>query len=173
MSNHLAVATVTAVLARMLSEALAEAPAGGVESARVTTLRPDMLAAADGDARGINVFLYQVSANVPWATADLPTRRVDGAPLQRPHQALDLHYLLTFSGDERVLEPQRMLGTAVSTLVARPVLSRELVRDVLVRARADDPTTWEQFSDLAEQIDVVRMSWLPLNLEELSKLWST
>jgi hypothetical protein len=170
-SNSLAVATVTAVISQLLSEALADAPDGSVQSADVTTMRPDMLATTDGEARGINVFLYQVSANPSWAAADLPTRRGDATPVTKPQQALDLHYLLTFSGDEMLLEPQRLLGTAISTMVARPVLSRERVRGVIERAVAGD--TWEQFSDLAEQIDVVRLTWLPLNLEELSKLWST
>ena len=173
MSNSLAVAMVTAALRRILGEALVGVPAGGVENARVTTLRPDMLADVDGDARGINVFLFKVSANGAWTGADLPTRRPDGTVLTRPQQALNLHYLLTFSGDEAALEPQRMLGVAVSTLAAQPVLSRELVLRTIERDLADDPTTWEQFSDLADQIDVVRFTLLPLNLEELSKLWST
>ncbi len=173
MSNSLAVASVTAVLSRMLSEALAVAPDGSVQSATVTTLRPDMLAAADAGSRGINVFLYQVSANAALAAADLPARRGDATVVTKPHQALDLHYLLTFTGDESLLEPQRLMGTAISTVVARPVLSRELVRAVIERAQAEAPNTWQQFSDLAEQIDVVRLTWLPLNLEELSKLWST
>jgi len=173
MSNPLSVAMVTAALGRVLGEALAAAPPGGVPSVGVTTLRPDMLASADGDARGINVFLYQVMPNGSWAAADLPTRRADGTLLTRPQQALDLHYLLTFSGDESELEPQRMLGVAVSTLAARPVLSRELVRDAIEHAVDADPTTWEQFSDLADQVDVVRFTLLPLSLEELSKLWST
>ena len=173
MSNSLAVAMVTAALRRILGEALVSVPAGGVENARVTTLRPNMLADVDGDARGINIFLFEVAANGAWTGADLPTRRPDGTLLTRPQQALNLNYLLTFSGDENALEPQRMLGVAVSTLAAQPVLSRELLLQIIARDQTDDPTTWEQFSDLADQIDVVRFTLLPLNLEELSKLWST
>ncbi|MGH4024801.1 MAG: DUF4255 domain-containing protein [Pseudonocardiaceae bacterium] len=173
MSNSLSVAMVTAALGRILGEALVGVPAGGVENAQVTTLRPDTLANVNGDARGINIFLYQVTANGAWTSADLPTRRADGTVMTRPQQALDLHYLLTFSGDESTLEPQRMLGIAVSTLVARPVLSRELLRDIIEHARNEDPTAWEQFSDLADQIDVVRFTLQPLNLDELSTLWST
>ena len=45
MSNSLAVAMVTAALRRMLGEALVAVPAGGVQNAQVTTLRPDMLSA--------------------------------------------------------------------------------------------------------------------------------
>jgi len=173
MSNSLAVATVTAALRSILNEALVTVPAGSVPNARVTTLRPDMLANADGDARGINVFLYQISGNGSWGNAALPARRSDGTVVARPEQAIDLHYLLTFSGDEAALEPQRMLGAAVTALVTRPVLSRALLGDVVAAAVVADPTTWLQFSDLAEQIDLVRFTPLSLNLEELSKLWST
>jgi hypothetical protein len=173
MSNSLAVATVTAALRWILGEALVTVPGGGVNTARVTTLRPDMLANADGDARGINVFLYQVTGNGSWGNAALPARRSDGTVVARPEAAIDLHYLFTFSGDETALEPQRMLGAAVTALCTRPVLSRALLREIVRRAVAEDPGTWLQFSDLVEQIDLVRFIPLSLNLEELSKLWST
>src|SRR5690242_9351484 len=116
---------VTAALRRTLGEALVAVPTGGVENARVTTLRPDMLGAADGDARGINIFLYQVTTDGAWAGHALPTRRDDGSLVTRPEQAVDLHYLLTFSGDENALEPQRMLGATLTAMVAEPVLSRQ------------------------------------------------
>jgi hypothetical protein len=173
MSNTLAVATVTAALSRILSEALAATSPGGVHGVGVTTVRPDMLATTDGGARSVNLFLYQVVPDGNWMAADLPTRRPDGSLLTRPQQALDLRYLLTFSGDESALEPQRLLGLTVTTLAAGPVLSREVVRTAIAKAVHDDPTTWLQFSDLAEQVDVVRVTMQPMNLEELSKLWST
>jgi hypothetical protein len=173
MSNSAAVATVTAALRHVLNEALVGLPGGAIANARVTTLRPDMLANADGDARGINVFLYQTSINGSWNNAALPARRADGTGVARPEQAVDLHYLLTFSGDETALEPQRMLGAAVTALCARPVLSRALIRAIIASAVEADQTTWLQFSDLAEQVDLVRFTPLSLNLEELSRLWST
>ncbi|HET7328222.1 MAG TPA: DUF4255 domain-containing protein [Nocardioidaceae bacterium] len=170
MSNALAVATVTATLARVLDEALAAQGDGGVSNVHTTTLRPDMLAAADGAARGVNVFLYEVTPNGAWRDADLPTRRGDGTLVTRPQQALDLHYLLTFSGEENELEPQRLLGLTVTTLAAQPVLSRELVRHAITHGEAPE---YLSFSDLADQIDVVRLTMSSLNLEEMSKLWST
>ena len=174
MSNSLAVAMVTAALRRMLAEALVAVPSGGVQNAVVTALRPDMLAAADGGAHGrINVFLYQVAASTPWAGHALPTRRADGTLVTRPEQALDLHYVLTFSGDENALEPQRMLGAAVTALAADPVLERQQLRDVIAAAVQADPATWQQFSDLPDQVELVRFTPLPLSLDEVSKLWST
>jgi hypothetical protein len=64
------------------------------------------------------------------------------------------------------------MGTTVSTLNTRPVLSRDAIRDAIDQAIADDPSTYLQHSDLVDQIDLVKFSPLPLNLEELSKLWS-
>ena len=172
MSNSLAVAMVTAALSRILGEALVAVPAGGVHNARVTTLRPDMLAAADGNALGINVFLYQVAASPAWAGNALPTRREDGSVLDRAEQALDLHFLLTFSGDENALEPQRMLGAAVTALVAEPVLRRPRLQAIIAAAVAADPGTWQQFSDLPDQVELVRFTPQPMNLDDISKLWS-
>jgi hypothetical protein len=171
MSNTLAVAMVTAALRRILVEALASVPAGGVENPRVTTLRPDLLDGGDGELPGVNIFLYEVAANDATTNGHLPTRRADGTVVNRPYQALDLHYLLTLTGDEAGLEPQRMLGVVVSTLAARPVLSRDLIRAVIASDTADDPTTWERYSDLADQLEGIRFTLLRLELEELSKFW--
>ncbi|MEW9529281.1 DUF4255 domain-containing protein [Microbispora sp. NPDC049125] len=172
MSNHLAVAMVTSALGRTLSEAMAAGPAGGVQNARVTTQRPQTLAATDTDAGGVNVFLYRVVANGARSAAELPARRGDGVLVNRPRQALDLHYLLTFYGNEPALEPQRLLGLAVSTLTLRPVLGREVIGQAVRQAVEDDPAAWQQYADLADQLDAVRLTLLPLNLEELTKLWS-
>jgi hypothetical protein len=117
---------------------------------------------------GANVFLYQVTPNVAWHNADLPTRRAGGDLVQRPQAALDLHYLLTFYGAEAQLEPQRILGIVVRTLHARPILSRELIRQTLGKAKFSFLTG----SNLADGVELVRVTPLPLSLEELSKLWS-
>jgi Pvc16 N-terminal domain len=171
-SNHLAVATVTATLKRTLDEALAAATPGSVPNASASTVRPEDASNGNGGKTGINIYLYQVVPNASLRNDELPTRRSDGSLARRPQAALDLYYLLTFYGDEKEQEPQRLLGTAVSTLNARPVLSRDSIRDAIDQAVADDPSTYLQFSDLVDQIDLVKLSPLPLNLEELSKLWS-
>ena len=49
----------------------------------------------------------------------------------RPQAALDLHYLLTFYGNEAQLEPQRLLGSVVRTLHARPVLTRQQIQQTI------------------------------------------
>jgi hypothetical protein len=119
------------------------------------------------------VYLYHVTPNPSARNVDLPTRRADGTLTQRPQAALDLHYLLTFYGDDKELEPQRLLGSAVRTLHAQPVLSRDLIDAVVAQANAAPPIHPSLVTtDLAAAIDLVRLCPLPLDLEELSKLWS-
>jgi hypothetical protein len=172
MSNALAVATVTATIKRTLDEALAAGMPGSVPNATASTIRPEEATNGNGATTGINIYLYQVVANAALRGEELPTRRSDGSLVRRPQAALDLSYLLTFYGDEKKQEPQRLLGTAVSTLNARPVLSRGAIRNAIEHELADDPSTYLQFSDLVDQIELVKLSPIPLNLEELSKLWS-
>lgn len=162
MSNFLAIATVTAALSELLSEALVP----DVPGSTVTTLRPD----GNGGmpTTGVNVFLYQVTPNAAWNNADLPTRRSDGGLSLRPQAALDLHYLLTFYGDELQLQPQRVLGTVVRAMHARPILTRKLIRDTVAKAKF----SFLADSNLADAVELVKFTPLPLSLEELSKLWS-
>lgn len=162
MSNFLGIATVTAALSQILSEALVP----DVDDAQVTTFRPD----SDGNmpTTGVNIFLYQVTPNAAWQNADLPTRRANGDLVQRPRAALDLHYLLTFYGDEGKLVPQRVLGSVIRSLHAQPILTRDLIRKTIAKNEFDYLIN----SNLADAIELVKFTPLPLSLEDLSKLWS-
>ena len=162
MSNHLAIATVTATL----SEWVRPAVEAEVQGAGVAIGRPDGIDALQDS--GVNFFLYQATPNPAYRNADLPTRRSDGNPVQRPQAALDLHYLLSFYGTESDLEPQRVMGSVVRTLHARPLLSRQAIEDTITSGTFN----FLADSDLAEQIEPVKVTPVPLNLEELSKLWS-
>lgn len=163
MSNYLAIATVTGTLQQLLSNAAAVVP-----GAKVSTARPDGAAPAARDP-GINIFLYQVMPNAAYRNADLPTRRANGQVVQRPQAALMLHYLFSFYGDETNLEPQRLLGAAVRQLHAQPLLTQQDIIQTLANPPYDALLAT---SNLAEQIDLVRITPLGLSLEELSKVWS-
>jgi hypothetical protein len=169
-SNHLAIATVTTVLGQIIEGAAKDAVTG----AGITTQRPGTPASNASPDSGphVNLYLYQVTPNGAWRNADLPTRSANGGLVQRPQAALDLFYLLTFFGNESDLEPQRILGSVATALHARPVLTREKIRSVIQTVVNADPTHYLAGSDLAEQVELVKFSPLPLNLEELSKLWS-
>ena len=168
MSNFLAVATVTAALQRLLQDAAG----ADVPGAQVTTDRPESRSDT-GPHPLVNVYLYQVIPNGAQRNSDLPTRTQAGAAVHRPRAALDLHYLITFYGSEDELEPQRLLGSTVRTLHAQPVLTGQLINDVQTAATANPPKHPSlAATDLANQIDRVKLVPLSLNLEELSKLWS-
>jgi uncharacterized protein DUF4255 len=161
-SNFLGVATVTASLSEVLQAAITP----DVPGAAATTLRPDGNGALPNP--GVNIFLYQVTPNVSWSNADLPSRRANGELVQRPQAALDLHYLLTFYGDDGQLEPQRVLGSVVRTLHAQPVITRDIIRQTIAKSNF----TFLAKSNLADAIELVKFTPAPLSLEELSKLWS-
>jgi len=165
MSNFLAIATVTAALSQVLWEAVVP----DVSGATVTTLRPNPDGGAALPTTGVNVFLYQITPNAAWHNADLPTRRSNGDLIQKPQAALDLHYLLTFYGDDTLMEPQRVLGSVVRTLHARPVLTRDLIRRTIAKV---DFSPFLASSDLADSVEMVKFTPIPLSLEDLSKLWS-
>jgi uncharacterized protein DUF4255 len=169
MSNFLAVATVTAALQKLLQQPVA----ADVPGAKVTAERPDTLTPAPSEPT-VNVYLYQVVADPARRNQDLPTRRPDGSGVQQPRAALDLHYLISFHGDDSELEPQRLLGSAVRTLHARPLITRQLIDEVVAAAgAADEPKyPWVVTTDLADADEVVRLCPLTLDLEETSKLWS-
>jgi Pvc16 N-terminal domain len=160
MSNILAIAAVTEALVNLLDKYL---PAAGVNGAQVAHVRPDQ---KELPVPGINVFLYQVTPNTALRNADLPTRAPDGTLLRRPQAALDLHYLLTFYGNDKEFEPQRLLGAATLALHAHPVLTRDLIQPVPMGGGASAD------SHLASQSELVRITPIAFSLEELSKLWS-
>lgn len=163
MSNFLAIATATATLSQLIQDAIS----ADVPGASVSTVRPDSNGNNVPDI-GVNLYLYQVTPNPAWRNADLPTRNSDGQLVQRPRAAFDLHYLLTFYGDDTQLEPQRLVGSVVRTLHAQPMLTRQMIRTTI-----NSPSfNYLVNSDLADEVEMVKFTPFPLSLEELSKLWS-
>ncbi len=163
MSNFLSVATVTATLRRFLQGVVA----ADVNGATVTTVRPTETGAGLPQT-GVNIFLFEVSPNPELRNFDLPARRSDGSAIQRPVAAVDLHYLFSFYGDQSTLEPQRLLGSVVRTLHARPILTREMIRDTV----ADPAFGFLAGSDLDAETELVRVVPLNFGLQELSQLWT-
>ena len=167
MSNFLAIAAATATLRQIIEDAVK----ADVNGADVTALRPNA-PTTDLPSPGVNLFLYQVTPNAAWRNADLPTRRAGGDLIQKPRVALDLHYLLSFYGDDKALEPQRLLGSTVRTLHEQPFLSRDKIRQVIDAAVNADPNHFLAKADLDEEPELVKFTPHALSLEELSKLWS-
>lgn len=163
MSDHLSIAAVTKTLCDMLGDALmAELPS---EQVKVTAARPS--SSTKGEA-SVFVFLYRVAPNAARRNEDLPARSSSGQLDQRPRLALDLHYLISFQGDEQSFTPERMLGVAASHLHAHPLLTCDVIERSLAQAKAPLSSC-----NLAKEPQPIRLTPLELPLEDLTNLWST
>ena len=162
MTNHLAIATVTAALKNILTEELTIDETG----LKVTTARPDR--PIDNPPQpGVNIYLYHATANPAWRNADLRTRRPKGDLIKHGQAGLDLNYLLTFYGDEESFEPQRLLGMTLQAMVDRPILSVEQIEHTL----EGEPILSN--SGLANQVQTVKFIPATMTAEQLSRIWSS
>ena len=164
MSNHLAIATVTAVLQKKLQAAVQR----DVDGARVTVSRPNAVESGVLEI-GVNLYLYQVVPNHMWhTTAELHGRQRKGTMAKRSRTGLDLHYMLSFYGNEGEHEPQRLLGSTIRTLSDLSTLDTEAIQDAI----SDSTFSYLADSDLAHQVEDIVISPLDLSLDDLSKVWS-
>ena len=163
MSNHLAIATVTATLQRLLQQSVQNS----VEGAQVTAARPDSQGGKTPET-GIALYLYHLRRNDVYGNADTPGRQRRAEIARRNQLGIDLYYLMSFYGDEGALEPHRLLGSTLQLFEDRCVLSSDMIRDTL-----SDPTyNFLADSDLADQFEMMWFELLPLSTDELSKIWS-
>lgn len=148
MSNSLAIATVTAALQQTIRTAIETN--GGMPTYTLRTERPHY---PPPEGAGVFIFLYRVTA--------VPPMREDGGAM-----ALRLRYLISFFGDESILEPQRLMGIVLGALHANPILSRAAVEEVV---------SGEGFlmrSDMADAgAPAVRLMPQDLSTEELAQIW--
>jgi hypothetical protein len=114
----------------------------------------------------ITIFLYQVTPNAALRNKDAVTRAADGTVLKKQQLALDLHYLISFYGDENELVPQRLLGAVARSLHEQATLTRHDLEQAALR-------TYLAGSDLAASPQHVRFTPTNLDLDDMSKLWST
>jgi len=158
-SNYLAIATVTEALSQFLYRMLSAEIEPGFQ---VIHQRPP---AEPPTQPTVTIFCYQVAPDPQLRNLDAPTRAADGTLLTRPQAALDLHYLISFYGDEATLVPQRMLGAVARSLYEAPTLQ---IADI-------QTATTEPFligSDLASSPQRVRFTPTHMELNDLYNLWT-
>jgi Pvc16 N-terminal domain len=163
MSNHLAIATVTATLARIIQT--------GIQSATGSAPKVTMLQPSAGSAipeTGVNVYLYQVTPNTSYINSDLTHRRPKGDLIRRAQIGVDLSYMLTVYGDEQRMEAQIFMSAILRTLVDYPFLTSSMFQETI-----DDPQyDFLYGSTLPEQNERVRLTPLALNSSEAFQIWS-
>lgn len=160
MSNTLAVAAVTTALRNLLLDQVPKRDSE-LSDLGVTTRTPD---AARKNVNGVslNLFLYQTAVNAGWSNLDAP-RSVHAGESGHPPLPLNLRYLLTSFGRDDADQDavsQRALSGAMSVLHDHPVLGADELRDALPG------------SELADQVERLRLSPLPLGVDDMSKLWT-
>jgi hypothetical protein len=130
------------------------------------TVRPPDKARGSNTSNQLNIFLYHTITNASWRNMDMP-RQVRPGETGMPPLPLTLFYLLTAYGDndEDTLGHQ-VLGRAMSILHDHPVLSPE---DIRLALAPDELSLY----DLYNQIEGIRITFQPMSLEEMSKLWTT
>ena len=179
MSNALAIAGVSAVLKDLLDSGLIEHQVTDTvgTTVLVSSLAPDMVP-IDGDnaVPRLNLFLYQVMLNAAWRNVDLPSRDAIGRRVSNPPLALDLHYLLTAYGYTE-LHAEVLLGYGLQLLHENPVLTRAAIRNALNSHPVSGsllPPVYQALrsADLAEQVEMLKITPLAMNGEEMSRLWS-
>jgi hypothetical protein len=180
MSTALAIAAVTAVLKDLLNNGLIDHNvSASVGEVTVSALPPDRIDALEAELNKsrLNLFLYQVTPNVGWRNVGLPSHNGRGERINNPPLALDLHYLLTAYGAEE-FHGEILLGYGMQLLHETPVLTREAIRISLapptpvVGGGGLPPAMQALFtSDLAEQVEQIKIIPEALNTEELSNLW--
>jgi Pvc16 N-terminal domain len=163
MSNHLAIATVTATLARIVQAGIQSATGS---APKVTMLQPS--AGSGIPETGVNIYLYQVSPNTSYLNSDLTHRRPKGELIRRAQVGVDLSYMLTVYGDEQRMEPQIFMSAILRALVDYPFLTSSMFQETI-----DDPQYEFLYgSTLPEQAERVRLTPVALNSSEAFQIWS-
>jgi hypothetical protein len=177
MSSPLAIAAVSASLKDLLNNGLIDHDLSSIGSFSVTAQPPDRITTGQTEPNQLNLFLYQVTPNAGWRNQGLPSRDSRGARITNPPLALDLHYLLTAYGAVD-LNAEVLLGYAMQLLHENPVLTRQQLRAALASPSPVDgtilpgPFGTASAVDLADQIELLKISPVYLGTEDLSKLWT-
>jgi hypothetical protein len=173
-STALAVAATSRVIAAVIDDAVAAARLvlpGILGSATTTSSPPDHIdTSVDAEITNLNLFLYHVTYNQGWREVGQPTRGSNGDPIGRAPLALDLHYLLSAysAGD---YEAQIMLGIGMQALHEIPILFRQKIQDVFA-APVTEVDKALATADIANQVEMLKITPQQLTTDELSKLWT-
>lgn len=175
MSNPLAITSVTAAFARLLSRALTQS---GIAGAAVRLEPPDP--SIDLQKPVLNLFLLDVAPHASFQGSDVPFRNRQGELVRRPVLAVALHYLVTSYGHGDAgtagnqLEAQHMLAHAMSYVHDNAVLTRAHVRDAMSAYSGGANPIYAALatSDLESQVELVKLTQRPQTPEDMSRIWT-
>ncbi len=162
MSDYRIVAAVTHTLSNIVQQAIQQAvPEAKV---RVGPPRPS----APGSGPEVSLYLYQISPNAALRNSDLPMRSAQGAIIRQPLVAVELHYLLSFFG-EQDFASELMAGKVLNLFHVFPGIRAEEI------LRVADSNSFQNGSNgvkLGPEFETIEVTPEYLSIEELSKLWT-
>jgi hypothetical protein len=136
----------------------------------ITVGAPDRVVVQGNNAFSLlNVFLYNLVRNSGWANVDLPSRNSQGDRISNPPLGVDLYYLLTAYGTKD-FDAEVLLGGALQVLQDTPGMDRDEIREAL--AHGVNLPNNVALCGLADQVEGLRITPLPMNTEEIVRLWS-
>lgn len=181
------------MLKSLLGNALVgAASASGIGDVNVTALPPDRLTTGADERTQVNIFMYRVapfSGLAPKQLAVAPktisqvkaSSKPDSATLGQHNESpllLELSYLLTACGAEE-FHSEILLGSAMQILHDTPIMTTEKVRAALeslsprkAKGQAHPVKAALSASELAEQVQQIKITPQFLSFEDMSKLWS-
>ncbi len=180
MSTALAIASVTQVLKDLLNNGLIDHDVTGAIGGNVTVTAwpPDRIDTSQANQQSqLNLFMFQATLNQGWGNVGLPSHNGRGDRVSNPPLALDLHYLLTAYGTNE-LHSEILLGYGMQLLHENPVLVRDAIRKALAPPSPVSggglPAELQALStsNLAEQIEQIKVTPNSMSTEEISKLWT-
>jgi hypothetical protein len=168
--SYLAIGAVTKALVELLSRKLNKPPLLDAVTFRVTTLPPDDDRVSEDT--GVNLFLYRLTESEFLKNAPWPGDQSSPNGSTRPPLALNLNYLLTgyakkvAGSAQDDIAAHQLLGNAMSILHDYPVLND--IHDGDFDADVD-----AQFAaELQQSFEKVKVSLLPMSMDEFSKIWT-
>jgi hypothetical protein len=168
--SYLAIGAVTKAIVELLSSKLNKPALLGAVTFRVTTLPPDDDRVTEDT--GVNLFLYRLTENEFFKNAPWLGDRSRPNGSTHPPLALNLNYLLTgyakkvAGSAQDDIAAHQLLGNAMAILHDYPVLNDIHDSDF-------DADVESQFAaELQQSFEKVKVSLLPMSIDEFSKIWT-
>ena len=118
--------------------------------------------------------MYYTSLNANFRNNALPSQDSQGRRVSNPPLALDLHYLVSAYGKNE-FDPEILLAWAMQVFYETPILSRELIQNSITGIIGAGHMSAELqlivTTNLANQIESIRIAPESLSNEEINKLW--
>lgn len=165
MSSLKAIAAVTQTLKSILDESINDESIDTLGAVVYTKpldrLENDLTATENA----LNIYLYMVKENVGWRHQGLQSRNNAGQRISNPYLALDLYYVMSSHGSEKV-NADVIFGYGLVAFHDNSIIGRDFIANTL----AAEPLLVD--AGLADQLVQITITAEYLSTEDISKIWT-